>query len=324
MARRPSWARDWASASSAPSRSSVTGSCRVGSAATRSSTPSSAPPKAESVDSETRSLASVVRASRQPPSTSPTTQSSGTKHPSKNTSLNRASPVISRRGRTSMPGDVHVDQKVGDAPVLGNVGIGPGQADAHVGAGGHRGPHLLAVERPAPVHPGGPGAEGGQVGTGPRLAEQLAPDDVAAEGRGHPALGLFGRPVGHDGREGPRRHGQVGPTQAGLGADLVDDQLLHGPGVPTQRRRPVRGQQTFIGQGPALFGRILDGGDGRHDRRQLPAEELGLGRQLEAEPSASTGQGQPGRLRPAAARCPRPAGAAWWPDAGGCGRRAPR
>ena len=39
---------------------------------------------------------------------------------------------------------------------------------------------------------------------------------LAAEGRGDEALGLLGRSVGHDGGEGPRRHRQVGPTQAGL------------------------------------------------------------------------------------------------------------
>src|SRR6478735_8475265 len=58
---------------------------------------SSAPPAAIA----TRSLASVVRANGQPPSTGPTTMSSGTKRSSKKTSLKRASPVISRRGRMS-------------------------------------------------------------------------------------------------------------------------------------------------------------------------------------------------------------------------------
>ena len=73
--------------------------------------PFEAPPKAESEESETRSLARVVRASCQPPSTSPTTHSSGTKQSSKKTSLNSAAPVISRSGRTSMPGDVMSTRK---------------------------------------------------------------------------------------------------------------------------------------------------------------------------------------------------------------------
>ena len=62
---------------------------------------SSAPPDAIA----TRSLASVVRASGHPPSTAPTTISSGTKRSSKNTSLKSSSPVISRSGRMSMPGE---------------------------------------------------------------------------------------------------------------------------------------------------------------------------------------------------------------------------
>ena len=52
----------------------------------------------------TRSLARVVRASGQPPFTSPTTQSSGTKTSSRKTSLNSASPVSSRSGRIVIPG----------------------------------------------------------------------------------------------------------------------------------------------------------------------------------------------------------------------------
>ena len=61
-------------------------------------------PNAHDLDSDTRSLASVVLATRQPPFTGPTTQSSGTKTSSRNTWLNSESPVISRSGRTSTPG----------------------------------------------------------------------------------------------------------------------------------------------------------------------------------------------------------------------------
>ena len=69
--------------------------------ASRASMP---PPNDEPLPIDTRSLASVVRASGQPPSTSPITQSSGTNTSSKNTSLNISMPVISRSGRMSMPG----------------------------------------------------------------------------------------------------------------------------------------------------------------------------------------------------------------------------
>ena len=62
------------------------------------------PPNDAPLPIDTRSLASVVRASGQPPSTSPTTQSSGTNTSSRNTSLNISRPVISRSGRMSRPG----------------------------------------------------------------------------------------------------------------------------------------------------------------------------------------------------------------------------
>ena len=53
-----------------------------------------------------RSLANVVRASRQPSFTVPTTISSGTNTPSRKTSLNNAWPVISRSGRIKIPGEL--------------------------------------------------------------------------------------------------------------------------------------------------------------------------------------------------------------------------
>ena len=52
-----------------------------------------------------RSCSSVVIATCQPPPTSPTTFSSGTSTPVKKISLNSASPVIWRSGRTSTPGE---------------------------------------------------------------------------------------------------------------------------------------------------------------------------------------------------------------------------
>ncbi len=51
-----------------------------------------------------RSFISVVRATVQPPLTSPSRWESGTRTSVKKTSLNEAPPVIWRRGRTSTPG----------------------------------------------------------------------------------------------------------------------------------------------------------------------------------------------------------------------------
>ncbi|CFR96012.1 Uncharacterised protein [Mycobacterium tuberculosis] len=68
-------------------------------------------PSAVPVAIATRSLASVVRASRQPSFTAPTTISSGTNTLSRKTSLNSESPVISRSGRISIPGVVMSTRK---------------------------------------------------------------------------------------------------------------------------------------------------------------------------------------------------------------------
>ena len=54
------------------------------------------------------------------------------------------------------PEVVHVDDQVGDALVLGRLGISAGQADARIGELGIGGPHLLAADQPAALHPGGP------------------------------------------------------------------------------------------------------------------------------------------------------------------------
>ena len=75
-------------------------------------------------------------------------------------------------------GLVHVDREVGDALVLGHVGIGAGEQHAEVGPVAARGPHLLAVDDPLVAVELGAGVEPGEVGAGARLAEQLAPGDA--------------------------------------------------------------------------------------------------------------------------------------------------
>ena len=59
------------------------------------------PPPPPPID--TLSLPSVARATVQPPSTGPTTSSSGTNTSLKNTSLNSELPVVIFSGRTSTP-----------------------------------------------------------------------------------------------------------------------------------------------------------------------------------------------------------------------------
>ena len=75
---------------------------------------------------------------------------------------------------------------------------------------------------------------GREVRAGARLAEELAPDDVAPHRRPDEPLGLLVGAVGDDRRQRPGGHGEGGPLDPRLGERLVDDQLLDGPGVTPQ------------------------------------------------------------------------------------------
>ena len=94
-----------------------------------------------------RSCRSVVIATCQPPPTSPRRFSAGTRTPVKKISLNSASPVICRSGRTSTPGRVHVDDQVREPGVARRLGVAAREEDAEVGEVRERRPHLLAVRR---------------------------------------------------------------------------------------------------------------------------------------------------------------------------------
>ena len=161
---------------------------------------------------DTRSLASVVRASAHPPSTSPTTQSSGTMHVVEEHLVEQLGAGDLAQGTDVMPGRAHVDEEVGDPSVLPRVGIGAGETDAHVRFRRDRGPDLLSPERPALGHPGRPRAQRGEVGARAGFAEQLAPARVSPwsvgathrsfcsgvpwammVGRAHAATARFGR-----------------------------------------------------------------------------------------------------------------------------------
>ncbi len=118
-------------------------------------------------------------------------------------------------------GGVHVEGEVGQALVLGRLGVGAGHEHAAVGDVGERVPHLLAADHPLVAVAHRLGGQAGQVGAGAGLAEQLAPGVLAGEGAPQQALldGLVA--VGDD--RGPR-HGEaeeVAGTRVG-GARRVD------------------------------------------------------------------------------------------------------
>ena len=74
---------------------------------------------------------------------SPIRLASGTRTSVRNTSLNSASPVIWRSGRTSTPGSVMSQREVGEPGVLGHVRVGAGHAAAPTWPGAPRDVHTF-------------------------------------------------------------------------------------------------------------------------------------------------------------------------------------
>ena len=147
------------------------------------------------------------------------TASSATRASVRNTSLNSARPVISRSGRMSMPGWYHGAGEVGDALVLGHLGIGAGQQHAQVGLLAVGGPDLLAVDDPLVAVAHRPGLEPGQVRSGRRFREQLAPRLPSGDDGPDVAVDLLLGPVGGDGRG---RQQQAETVRCPEGAELRD------------------------------------------------------------------------------------------------------
>ena len=141
----------------------------------------------------------------------------------------------------------HVEGEVGDALVLGHVGVGAGQQHAEVGVLAARGPHLLAVDDPLVAVLDGPGLQAGQVRAGLRLAEELAPGLLAGDDVAHVEVDLLLGAVGGDGRGGQQQ------PQPGRGAQRAElgDLLLH---------------QDDVGAGHGLAVGVRRAGPGRTSR----------------------------------------------------------
>ncbi len=134
---------------------------------------------------------SVVSATFQPLPTPPTTFASGIRASSMNSSLNSASPVIWRSGRTCTAVLLHVHQEVGQALVLGHVGVGARDEHAPLGVLGAAGPHLLAGDDPVLAVLDRARFQRGEVRAGLGLGEALAPDLLGREDRRQVALLLL-------------------------------------------------------------------------------------------------------------------------------------
>ena len=238
-------------------RSRVPASCWLGGPAFQRSDAAAIgpPPRGQRLPPiETRSFIRVTMAPRQPSPTSPRRSASGMRTSVKKTSLNSASPVIWRSGRTSTPGRVHVDDEVGEALVLLGLGVGAGQQHPEARRVGEGRPHLLAVEDPLVAVAHGPGGQAGHVGSGARLGEQLAPDLLAGEQRAQIALPLVLGSRGQDGRSGhavPDRVARWPAIGAPACAQPVGDQRLQLPG---QTQAPVAGREVDEGQAGVELG----------------------------------------------------------------------
>ncbi len=70
---------------------------------------------------------------------------------------------------------IHGTDEVGDALVLGSLGVGAGQQDPERGPVGHGGPHLLPGDHILVAVPFCPRGQRSEVGTGSGFAEELTP-----------------------------------------------------------------------------------------------------------------------------------------------------
>src|SRR5262249_34359038 len=134
----------------------------------------------------------------------------------------------------------HVEDEVGDALVLGDVGIRAGEQQAELRVLRRGVPHLLTGDHELVAVALGSCRERGEVAARARLAEQLAPELVATEEWPEVALLLLGGAVRHDRRpgEGLRRGDEPGGGVE-LRQLLVEDDLLRrGAAATTERLRP--------------------------------------------------------------------------------------
>ena len=201
----------------------------------------------------------------------------------------------------------------------------------------------LSSHPPAARHR--PGAQRREVGSGARLGEQLAPDDVAPQGRADEGLPLLVGAVGQDRGQRPVADGGRGLGQAGPRELLGDHHLGGRARADAVRPRVVRRRQPALGQEAAPLVRrqrrrlgqrlappraaapptrrraARRGGVRRTARQRRPAAAASRRAGPAARPGSSPGASTGGRRAPRCSRCRRAAS----PSPGrGRPRRAPR
>ena len=99
-------------------------------------------------------------------------------------------------------GLAQIDEEIGQALPFWQIDVGPGQQYRPVRQVRPRGPHLLARDRPlVPVQVGTSG-QGRQIRSGPRLAEELAPDFLVSDDGGEKSETLRFGSMGEECRSG--------------------------------------------------------------------------------------------------------------------------
>ena len=185
-------------------------------------------------------------------------------------------------------GGLHVDDHRGDAGVLGRLGVGTHSGQAACAVVRPTGPHLLPVDLPPAVHPGGPGLDGRGVRAGFGLGEQLAPDLVFAERLLDESFYLPRRSVLDQGQNHPAGDSVVRALDARVTELLLDDQLLHRVGGQPPRLGPVWHHVSRLDQLVALC-LLVQRGDLGGVSTNPGAQILGLWRQVQAVLPNDTG-----------------------------------
>ena len=189
----------------------------------------------------------------------------------------------------------HVQQQVGDALLGWPFVRRADQQDAPVGDVGPGGPDLGTVDDVPVAVADGPGSQRGQVRTGLRLAEQLAPVLGVVQHRREEAVLLGLGAAGDDRRAGPSHaDGGAGDANPGPPELVVDDELGDGVRVAAPRRGPVGGDEPAAGQGgPIGVGVDLQPG------ADLEAPRVVVGGKGEVHGRLESGRWRrPGRPRP--------------------------
>ena len=121
---------------------------------------------------------------------------------------------------------LHVHQEVGEALVLGGVGVGAGDEHAPLRELGQGRPDLLPGDDPFVAVLDGAGLQRGEVGARLGLREALAPDLVGVEDRLQVALLLLVGAVGDDHRAAHRQAEHVGRARRLQARGLADEDRL--------------------------------------------------------------------------------------------------